>query len=265
VTTGPDSDRPDPPPPPPLEIDDGLIVPPPPVDDGGGEDEKVMTLVEHLSELRTRILLALGAIVVAACFTLFYAGTLTRIVLRSASGIEFIALTPMEVFFTQIKVGLIGALILAVPIISWQIWTFVRPGLKQHEMSAFRFAAPAASLLFVVGAAFAFFLVIPMAVKFLSSFTMEGVKSQYSLAAYTSFVLFLMLVMGLLFECPLVILLLVRLGLVSRSILAAKRRHIVLGCFIVAAVVTPTPDMVTQALVAVPMWILFELTLLFMK
>jgi sec-independent protein translocase protein TatC len=145
------------------------------------------------------------------------------------------------------------------------MWAFIRPGLKHGELAALRFIPPTASLLFVAGGSFAFLIVVPIGVKFLSSFVMDGVKSQYSLASYTSFVLFLVLAMGLLFECPLVLMLLARLGLVTKKSLVGRRRHIVLGCFVIAAVVTPTPDMITQSLVALPMWLLFEGTLFFMK
>lgn len=230
-----------------------------------GDEEKVMTLVEHLSELRMRLLISLGTIALLACFTLWNAAKLTRMIASTAPRVEFIALTPVEVFFTEVKIGLLTAFILGVPLFSWQAWLFIRPGLKHHERAFLRFLAPLVSILFVLGAAFAYCLVVPVGVGFLSTFSLEGVKAQYSLAAYTSFVLFFVLVLGLLFECPLVLIVLAKLGLVNHADLSRKRRHVLLACFIVAALLTPTPDMVTQSLVALPMWLLFEGTLLVMK
>lgn len=243
--------------------DDGLDVPPPPRSHGvdEGEDEKVMTLVEHLSELRMRILISLGSVIVAAVFTLYHAGFLTRMILATAPKVKFIALTPMEVFFTELKIGLLSALIAVVPIITWQIWAFIRPGLKADEARIVRWLAPVTSGLFITGALFAFKVVIPLGVDFLSSFELEGVTEQYSLEAYTSFVLFFVFALGVVFEAPIVLIFLARLGLVTSKGLAERRRYVILGCFVAAAIITPTPDMVTQSLVAIPLWLLFEGTL----
>lgn len=266
-----DLERPEPPGAPALEsppalADDGLDVasPVPHVSDEG-EEEQVMTLVEHLTELRTRILLSLAGILVAACFTLYYSSALTRMILTTAPKVQFIALTPMEVFFTQVKIGLLAALIIAVPVITWQVWAFIRPGLKADEARVLSALGPATTALFFAGTSFAYKIVIPTGVDFLSTFTLEGVVAQYSLEAYTSFVLFLVLAMGLIFEAPVIIVFLARLGLVTSAGLSAKRKLVILACFIAAAVITPTPDMVTQSLVAVPMWILFEGTLIALR
>lgn len=246
--------------------DDGLDVAPPPLPGSDeGDEEKVMTLVEHLSELRTRILLALGSVIVAAVFTLYHAGTLTRMILATAPRVKFIALTPMEVFFTELKIGLISALIIAVPVITWQIWAFIRPGLKAGEARIVFWLAPLTSGLFIAGGLFAFLVVVPLGVDFLSSFQLEGVTEQYSLAAYTGFVLFFVLALGVVFESPIVILFLARLGIVTSRGLSERRRYVILGCFVAAAIITPTPDMVTQSLVAIPLWLLFEGTLIALK
>jgi sec-independent protein translocase protein TatC len=248
--------------------DDGLsLVAPPPLvsDESGDDDERVMTLVEHLNELRTRILVSIAAVAVLAGFTLYHAARLTGAIVRTAPGVEFLALSPMEVFFTELKIGLLSAIILAVPVITWQVWGFIRPGLKRHERRFLRILVPATTVLFAAGAAFAFFVVIPVGVRFLSSFTLASVKPQYSLEAYTSFVLFLVLGLGAIFEAPVVIVAIARLGLVTSGALAERRRHVVLGCFIAAAIMTPTPDVVTQTLVAVPMWLLFESTLVALR
>lgn len=252
-----------------VNADDGLELPPPPAPEPqkpeDPTDEHTMTLVEHLTELRYRILFALGAILVCGCATLYHSSALTRMILATAPKVQFIALTPMEVFFTQMKIGLLAALILAVPVITWQLWAFIRPGLKSDEAAILSALGPATTLLFFAGCAFAFKIVVPTGVDFLSTFTLEGVVAQYSLEAYTSFVLFLTLAMGLIFEAPVVIVFLARLGLVTSTGLAARRKIVILGCFIVAAVLTPTPDMVTQTLVAVPMWLLFEGTLITLR
>ena len=247
-------------------VDDGLdLPPPPPPSDNDGDDEHTMTLVEHLTELRYRILMALGWIALAACVTLYFSAPLTRMILSTASKVQFIALSPMEIFFTEMKIGLLAALILAVPAITWQVWGFIRPGLKPEEAKILSALGPVTSILFFIGAMFAYKLVIPFGVDFLATFQLEGVVAQYSLEGYTSFVLYLTLTMGLIFESPVVLLFLAKIGIVSSESLAARRKIVILMCFIIAAVVTPTPDMVTQTLVALPMWALFEGTLLLLR
>ncbi|MBI4860452.1 MAG: twin-arginine translocase subunit TatC [Candidatus Riflebacteria bacterium] len=254
---------PEPPPAERSDPDDGLALPGPDttaVD--GGDDEKVMSLTEHLTELRTRILTSLAAIALMACGTLWFSADLTRLIVRTAPKIDFIALTPMEVFYTELKIGLLTALILAIPVVFWQVWAFVRPGLKRSEQRVLKLVVPLASVLFAVGASFAYGVVVPLGVQFLASFSLDPVKPQYSLEAYTSFVLFFVLAFGLTFESPMLLLLLAKVGVVTRQGLARRRRHVILGCFIVSAILTPTPDIFNQGLMALPMWLLFELTLL---
>lgn len=249
-------------------VDDGLVSVPsmgllssPLEPDPDGGVESTMTLVEHLSELRGRILTSLALVALVACATLYHSAALVGAIVRTAPKISFIALTPTEVFFTQIKVGLLSAVLATVPLVFWQAWLFVRPGLNPSERTLVRHLLPTAVVLFAVGVGFAYGVVIPMSVKFLSEFTLESVQAAYSLEAYTSFVLFFLLGFGLVFESPILLLMLARIGLVSREGLVARRKIVILGCFVVAAILTPTPDMVTQTLMALPMWLLFEGTL----
>ena len=168
----------------------------------------------------------------------------------------FLALT--EAFWVQMKVALIVGLFIAAPGILWQVWAFIAPGLHAHEK---KYAAPfviVGSLLFLVGGAFALKVVTPFAIQFLLSYERPGLQAMISIGSYVDFLLKFTLAFGLIFELPLAITLVARMGLVTAKQLAKNRKYAVLGSFIAAAVLTPTPDMFNQALMAGPLIILYE-------
>lgn len=226
-----------------------------------------MSLTEHLDELRSRIILSLAAVLVTSLFTLWHSRTFMRLVLDTARpvGISFIAITPAETFFTQLKVALFSALILAMPIVLWQAWLFVRPGLRLAERRFASIIVPGAIAFFAAGTLFAYLILVPLAVAFLAGFGTDLATPQYSIDRYTSFVLFFLLTLGLAFEAPLVLLILGRIGLLTSADLASRRRVAVIGIFVASAILTPTPDLVTQCLMALPLVLLLEGTIWLMR
>jgi sec-independent protein translocase protein TatC len=223
------------------------------------DDTGKMSFFEHLSELRTRIVWSLIPAGVGLGIALYF----TKPVMRFLSGhlkAEMVFTTPTEAFWTYMKVAMIMGVFIAMPIILWNVWAFVAPGLHKHER---KYAAPfviVGSLLFLAGGAFAIFVIVPFAVNFLVTFGQEqGLKPMITISSYIDFILKFTLAFGVVFELPVVITLLSMLGLVTPQFLSKNRKYAVLINFMIAAILTPTPDIVNQSLMAVPLLILYEL------
>ncbi len=228
----------------------------------GADDAGKMSFFDHLTELRTRIIWSLIPSAVGLAIAFYFTDRIMVFLQRPLANLKTppIFLTPTEYFWTYMKVAMITGVFIAMPIILWNVWAFVAPGLHKHER---RYAAPfviAGSLLFLGGGAFALLLVIPFAVQFLLNFGMEkGAQPMISIAAYVDFITKFTLAFGVVFELPVVITLLSMLGLVTPQFLSKNRKYAVLINFIIAAVLTPTPDIVNQTLMAGPLCILYEL------
>jgi sec-independent protein translocase protein TatC len=225
-----------------------------------------MPFLEHLGELRTRILWSVAAIAVGLAISLAFTDRLMKLVRRpfdqAAPGQKLVFVSPTEAFWVYMKVALIAGIILAMPMILYQIWAFIAPGLYSNEK---RFAGPfviVGSLFFASGAAFAQFVVIPFAMRFLVSFPGPDLVPMISVGSYVDFVLKFTLAFGVVFELPVAITLASRMGLVTPQALARNRKYAILINFVVAAALTPTPDIFNQALMAGPLCILYELGIL---
>jgi len=238
-------------------------------------EDKKMPVMEHLVELQvrlTRAVLVIGAVFVG---TFFFADQLVqwlRVPLQNAfvpsqlrwvptelPSIPFVFLAPAEALWQNVKVAGLFALVLATPYALWETWQFVVPGLHVHER---RFVGPfvvISSLAFYSGLMFAFFFVLPFALNFLISYGVNaGFIPQISIAQYVGFCLWFLLVFGLIFEVPLAITLMAKLGWVDAPFLKKYRKWAFLGAFVVAAILTPTPDPFNQCLMALPMYIFYE-------
>jgi sec-independent protein translocase protein TatC len=227
------------------------------VDDGGK-----MSFFEHLSELRSRIIWSLIPAGVGLGIALYFTDRIMVFLQRPLTKLKSapVFLSPTEYFWTYMKVAMIAGLFIAMPVVLWNVWAFVAPGLHKHER---KYAAPfviVGSLLFLLGGAFALLVVIPFAVQFLVTFGIEkGAQPMISIASYTDFIIKFTLAFGIVFELPVVITLLSMLGIVTPKFLSKNRKYAILINFIIAAVLTPTPDVVNQTLMAGPLCILYEL------
>jgi len=223
-----------------------------------------MSFMEHLGELRVRIVRALIGLLVglgiALPFSQYVVDYLARPIQATGNTLVFLAVT--EAFWVQMKVALIAGLFLASPVVLWQVWSFVSPGLYAHEK---KYAAPfviIGSLLFIGGGAFSLKIVTPYAVTFLLSYARPGLQPMISVGLYIDFLLKFTLAFGLIFELPLAITLAARMGVVTPKTLARNRKYAVLGAFIAAAILTPTPDAFNQTLMAGPLIVLYEVGIL---
>lgn len=229
------------------------------------EPEEVLeegTLMSHLVELRDRLLRAVLAVFVVFLCLAPFAGTIFSLVAKPLMdqlppGSTMIATQVVSPFITPFKTTFYVALFLAMPVILYQAWAFVAPGLYRREK---RFAVPllvSSVVLFYVGVSFAYFLVFPTVFKFLTATTPEGVTMMTDISSYLDFTLLTCFSFGAAFEVPVATVLLIGTGLVSRETLAAQRAYVFLGAFIVGAVLTP-PDVISQTMLAIPMYLLFE-------
>ncbi|MFC1549459.1 twin-arginine translocase subunit TatC [Nitrospirota bacterium] len=171
---------------------------------------------------------------------------------------ELVFLAPAEAFWMHMKVSLIAGLVISMPVVFWQVWRFMSPGLHKSEK---RMAIPfvfVTSLLFLLGTAFCFIIVLPFAMNFLLNFRTESLTPMISVERYVDFCLKFIIAFGVIFELPVVMVFLSRMGVVTPGWLASNRKYAVLAAFIVAALLTPTPDAFNQTLMAVPIMVLYE-------
>ncbi|MBO9377821.1 twin-arginine translocase subunit TatC [Sphingomonas histidinilytica] len=231
-------------------------------------DDSRAPLLDHLLELRRRLLMAFAALAVAFGICLYFArpifAFLVQPLLRAGQG-KLIYTQIFEAFFVEIKVAFFAAMMLAFPVIANQIWQFVAPGLYKNEKRAllpFLFATP---ILFLAGASMAYYVAIPVALHFLLGFqgNLGGVQQEAlpAVGNYLSFVMQFLFGFGLSFLLPVLLMLLERAGIVTRRQLVGARRYAIVGAFAIAAVLTP-PDVGSQLLLAVPLVILYELALI---
>jgi sec-independent protein translocase protein TatC len=229
-----------------------------------GKDDKLVegTLLSHLVELRDRLMRSMIAAGLMAIPCLYFANDLFALMTEPLRrqlpvGSNMIATSVVAPFMTPFKLGLLAAVFFAMPYILYQLWAFVAPGLYRHER---RFAVPllvSSVLLFYTGAAFAYFMVFPVMFQFFVSTTPAGVSMMTDMTQYLDFVVLLFFAFGLAFEIPIATVLLVRTGLVRIESLGKQRGFVLLGIFVVAAIITP-PDAVSQTMMAIPMYVLYE-------
>lgn len=229
------------------------------------EDERPMGLLDHLGELRSRIFRGLVAVVIAFCGCYSFAGRLFEYLAMPLLKVmptdsKFIYTGVAEGFFVELKVGFVAAIFVACPYLFYQIWAFIAPGLYDEEKKYIIPLSLFSALFFIGGAAFCYFGVFPVAFMFFLSYSTDSIVAMLSISEYLSFALKMMLAFGLIFEMPLFAFFLARMGLITAEKMRKVRKYAVLAVFIIAAILTP-PDVFSQTMMAVPMLILYELSI----
>lgn len=230
-----------------------------------------MTMMQHFSELRRRILWTLCVFVFAFCFGWLTSPYVEAFLIQPLLNIWndatllYTALT--DGLMIQFSLATLTALIITVPVLLWHLWAYVAPGLHKDEKQFFLPIFLCSPMLFLIGAAFAFYILFPFVFKFFLDINESGqlpVVLLPGMRGYLSFAIGLLKVFGLAFQLPLILIGLNRIGVLSRQTAIKSRRYVIIGVFVLAAMLTP-PDIVSQIVLAVPMWLLFEISILFMK
>ena len=228
-------------------------------------EKAAMPFLEHLDEFRKRLLRSIMAIVSCAILAFYFSDEIMWFIIQPLNGVPLNNMQVAGSFYAYMKVSLIAGLVAALPIVFYQMWSFIAPGLYRREKVTILPLVMISTVLFLIGAAFCYYLALPMALQFLLNFADELIKNYITVDSYISFIGLLMLAFGLSFQLPILAYFFGRLGLISSRFLGKGRRYAIVIILAVAAVVTPTPDVFTQLLLAVPMYLLYEVSILVVK
>ncbi len=222
-------------------------------------EEKRMTIFEHLDEFRSRLIKSVLALLVTTLLSLIFTSRFLKILTAPMGDLQPIFLRPTEMFITYMKVALLSGLALAMPVLIYQLVRFMLPGLKPNERKYLYIIVPGASVSFVIGLTFAYFAILPFGIKYLLTFGGDIARAQWTIGEYISFVTTLLLGVGAVFETPLIMFFLAKIGIVNAQMLSRYRRYAIVAIAVIAAVITPTPDPFNMTLVMVPLFLLYEI------
>ena len=223
-----------------------------------GSKDSRMTIAGHLAELRARIIRIILALILGFAGCYVYRNAIFSVLLVHAKNLQLIVVKPAELFMESLKTSFFAGFILVSPVVLYQVCSFLWPGLKDNERKFLLYGLLFGGALFVLGALFAYFVVIPAALHFFIGLSVEGVKPMYTLNNYMSFMWTFLTLFGLAFQVPIIMALLALLGLLKPETLKGKRKYCILVIFVISAIITP-PDVVSQVLMALPLIVLYEI------
>lgn len=225
--------------------------------------DKDMTLTEHLQELRGCLIKSIAALILGTGCSIYFLQDIMDILTAAAK--ELYYMRPDEAFMIYMKVALLSGLILSSPFILYELYSFVRPALTLRERRFTLICIPLSLVLFITGMLFSYSFVFPRGLEFFLGFAAGKVNPLISMESYLDFMLMLVVPFGFAFNVPVVLTLLAYLNIVSAKTLMKYQRHVILVAFIIAGVITPTPDVITQTLLAVPLILLYEVSIVIIK
>ena len=224
-------------------------------------DDKKLTVLGHLGELRSRLIKCVIAVAITSLISFIFAKQIFDILILPAGEIDLIYIEMTEMIGTYMRVSLASGIILAMPYLIYQLLMFISPALTRREKRYVYLILPWVTLMFVGGVAFSYFILIPPATKFLITFGSDIATPQIKIGNYISIVTRLLVAIGLVFELPVLTTFLARIGVITPKWLAKKRKLAIIFAFILAAIITPTFDPINQSLVAIPLIILYEMSI----
>ncbi len=238
------------------------------LDNGGIEPEKEMTFLEHLEELRWRIIYSLIGIVVGTIVAWIFIDFLVEVVLLKPardSGAVLQNLRPFGQLFLFMQIAIMVGMIISIPNLFYQFWQFISPALRKKEKKYIFWIVLFSSVCFLAGIAFAYFAMLPLTLKFAAEFGSESIKNEFAIDEYMSIIISVMLAAGFVFELPMISFFLSKLGILKPSIMRKFRRHSIVVIMILAAFLTPGADPVSQLVLAVPLVLLYEISIFISK
>ncbi len=228
-------------------------------------EKRQLTIIEHLEELRGRLMKSAIALTVTTLFSFIFAKQFLQLLVAPMGETPPVSSSPTTSIVVFTKVALISGVALAMPVLVYQLISFIAPGLKPQEKRYLYFILPGATISFVAGAAFAYFVMLPTAIPFLKGFLGDIIEPNWFIDKYISFVTSLLFWVGLSFETPLLIFFLAKLGIVTPAVLSRNRKYAILAIAVISAVITPTPDPFNMILVMGPLILLYEIGILLAK
>lgn len=234
------------------------------------KDEKEMSFLDHLEELRWRIIKALSGIIIGSIVTAFFIDWIVSNILfapakNTVPPLTIINLKPYGQFLLYMEVIIIGGAVLSVPNIIYQFWRFIEPALKPNERKYIVSIVLFTTVCFLSGVVFSYYLLLPAALGFFAGFGTTVIENNIAASEYLSFVISMVLASGLVFELPMASFFLSKIGILKPSFMRKYRRHAVIGILLIAAIVTPGPDITSQVMLGIPLFILYEISILICK
>ncbi|TVR90362.1 MAG: twin-arginine translocase subunit TatC [Spirochaetaceae bacterium] len=220
-----------------------------------------LSFVEHLEELRRRLFISALVVVVASIGSYFFIDFIIALIEAPARGLDFIYISPPELFVAYMRIAVICGLAISSPVVLYQFWKFVKPALNKREQRYLLFALYMGVVFFAIGVSFAYIMVLPLALEFFVRIAAPGIEPLFSFAYYLGFVTSVLLAFGVVYQLPLFVVLLGSLGLVSPAFLRKHRKLVLLGIVVLSAFLTP-PDVVSQVMLSGPIMLLYELSIL---
>lgn len=227
--------------------------------------EKQASFIEHLEELRKRILISIGFVLFFSVICFFFSRKILQFIIEWTNIETAYFFSPTEAFIVNIKVAIFAGIFFAFPIILYQIWAFIGPGLTKREQQVSLPFLISGIILFLIGLAFAYFILIPLGLKFFFSFGTENIKPIMNINKILEFIFWCAIGSGFLFQLPLIIFFLIKLGIVDARTITRHRAEFIVGVLIIAAIITPTGDMFTLLLISIPLILLIEIGILLAK
>lgn len=218
-----------------------------------------MSILKHLDELRTRLIRSLLAIGVGSGIAYYFVEEIVHYITVPAGKLYY--MQPAEAFFTYLKVSIFTGFLVALPVVLYHVWRFFLPALTAKERVVLSIVVPVSVVLFFVGITFSYFFVLPAGIKFFLGFASNDLQPLLSVGRYLDFVIAFILPFGFIFELPLVLMMLAKIGIITSDFLRKKRKLVIFLSFVIGAVISPTPDVFSQTMIAVPMLILYEISI----
>lgn len=225
--------------------------------------EQKQTIIEHLEELRKSLLISIAAVVVAAVFSFYYNEKILSIVISPLTALnENLVVTGVtEAFFVKLKLAFLAGFVMAFPIVVWAVWRFIKPALYPHERKYIYVLFPVSIFLFAGGVLFSYFGILHLVLKFFIYIAGENLETMFKVDQYVSFVMAFTLPFGIVFELPVIVFFLTKIGVIQSDTLSRNRKYALLVIVVLAAALTPGPDPISQMMMAVPVYLLYEVSI----